>query len=43
MPEDHWLVKTNGFLIGDFTFMLNTDWMAKKQLNVNSVNHFYEQ
>ena len=24
-------------------FMLNTDWMAKKQLNVNSINHFYKQ
>ena len=22
--------------------MLNTDWMAKKQLNVNSINHFYK-
>ena len=31
------------FLIGDFIFMLNTDWMAKKQLNVNSINIFYKQ
>ena len=23
--------------------MLNTDWMAKKQLNVNSINIFYKQ
>ena len=37
-PEDDWLVKTNSFLIGDFIFMLNTDWMAKRQLNVNSIN-----
>ena len=28
-------------MIGDFIFMLNTDWMAKKQLNVNSINRFY--
>ena len=28
-------------MIGDFVFMLNTDWMAKKQLNVNSINRFY--
>ena len=21
--------------------MLNTDWMAKKQLGINSINHFY--
>ena len=23
--------------------MLNTDWMAKKQLNVNLINYFYKQ
>ena len=23
-------------------FMPNTDWMAKKQLNINSINHFYK-
>ena len=39
LPEDYWLVKTNSFLIGDFIFILNVDWMAKKQLNVNSINH----
>ena len=38
-----WLVKKNSFLTGDFIFMLNTDWMAKKQLNVNLINHFYKQ
>ena len=38
LPENDWLVKTNSFLSGDFRFMLNTDWMAKKQLNVNSIN-----
>ena len=42
LPEDDWSVKTNGFLIGDFKFILNTDWMTKKQLNVNSINHFYK-
>ena len=26
-------------MIGDFVFMLNTDWMAKRQLNVNSIYH----
>ena len=41
--ENDWLVKTNSFLFGDFIFMLDTDWMAKKQLNVNSINHFYKQ
>ena len=40
-PEDD-LVKFNSFPIGDFIFMLNTDWIAKKQLNVNSVNKFYK-
>ena len=40
MPEDDWLFKTNSFLIGDFIFMLSTDWMAKKQLNVSSIDHF---
>ena len=43
VPGDDWLFKTNSFQIGDFIFMLNTDWMAKKQLNVNSINHFYKQ
>ena len=33
LPEDNLLVKTNSSLIRDFIFMLNTDWMAKKQLN----------
>ena len=37
-PEDDWLVKTNRFLIGGFVFMLDIDWIAKKQLNVNSMN-----
>ena len=32
LPEDNWLVKTNSFLIGEFIFVLNADWMAKKQL-----------
>ena len=36
-------VKTNSFLNGDFIFILNTDWMAKRQLNINSINHFYKQ
>ena len=39
LPEDDWLVKNNSFQIGDFIFMLNTDWMAKKQLNVYLINH----
>ena len=39
LPVDDWLVKINSFLIGDFIFILNVDWMAKKQLNVNSINH----
>ena len=43
LPENDWLVKNNSSLIGDFIFMLNTDWMAKTQLNVNLVNHFYKQ
>ena len=43
MPEYDWLVETNGFLIGDFIFMLNADWMEMKQLNVNSINYFYKQ
>ena len=43
IPEDDWLVKTNSLVIGDFIFMLNTDWMTKRQLNVNSINHFYKQ
>ena len=43
LPEDDWLVKHNSFLIGGFIFMLNTDWMAKKQLYVNSISHFYKQ
>ena len=43
LPEDDWLVKTNSFLIGGFMFMLDTDWIAKKQLNLNSINHFYKQ
>ena len=36
------LVKTNSSLIGDLIFMLNTDWMTKKQLNIDSINHFYK-
>ena len=43
LPEHDWLVKTNSFLIGDFIFMLNADWMAKKQLDVNPFNHFYKK
>ena len=43
LPEDDWLVKTNSFLIGGFMFMLDTDWISKKQLNLNSINHFYKQ
>ena len=43
LPEDDWLVKTNNFLIGDFIFMANTDWMAKKQLDVNFINHLHKQ
>ena len=43
LPEDNWLVKTNRFLIGDFIFMLNVDWMAKKQLDVSSINHFFKK
>ena len=42
LPEDDWLVKSNSFLIGDFIFMLNTDWIAKKQLNVKSINYFHK-
>ena len=34
LPEDDWLVKTNSFLIGDLIFMLHTDRMAEKPLNV---------
>ena len=37
------LVKNNIFLIEVFIFMFNTDWMAKKQLNVNLINHFHKQ
>ena len=37
LPE----VKINNFVIGGFIF--NIDWMAKKQLNVNSINHIYKQ
>ena len=40
---DSWLVKTKSFLIGDFTFMTNTDWMTKKQLDANLINHLYKQ
>ena len=43
LTQDDWLVKTNSFLIGGFIFMLNTDWIVKKQLNVNSINYFYKQ
>ena len=43
LPEDNWLVKTNRFLIGDFIFMLNVDWMAKKQLDISSINHFFKK
>ena len=32
LPEDNWLVKTISFLIGEFIFVLNADWMTKKQL-----------
>ena len=37
------LVKNNIFLTEVFIFMFNTDWMAKKQLNVNLINHFHKQ
>ena len=41
--NNDWLVKAKSFLIGEFIFMLiYSDWMAKKQLDVNSVNHFYK-
>ena len=40
VPKDDWLVQTNSFLIGGFIFLLNVDWIAKKQLDVNSLNHF---
>ena len=33
----------NSFLTGDFIFMANTDWMTKKQLDVNLINHLYKQ
>ena len=42
LPEDDWLVKHNSFLTGGFIFMLNTDWMAKKQLYVNSISHLIQ-
>ena len=29
------LAKTDSSLLGDFIFMLNPDWIAKKQLDVN--------
>ena len=28
-------LKSNSFLIGEFIFILNSDWMGKKQLDVN--------
>ena len=41
--NNDWLVKAKSFLIGEFIFMLiYSDWMAKKQLDVNSINHFYK-
>ena len=43
LPEDNWLVEANRFLIGHFIFMLNVDWMAKKQLYVSSINHFFKK
>ena len=31
--ENDWLIETNSFLIGELIFILNTDWMAKNQLD----------
>ena len=36
LPEDDWLVETSSFSIGDFIFMLNTDWIVKKQMSIPS-------
>ena len=43
IPEDDWFVKTNSFLIGDLIFMASTDWMTKKQLDVNLINRLCKQ
>ena len=41
--NNDWLVKAKSFLIGEFIFtLIYSDWMAKKQLDVNSINHFYK-
>ena len=41
--NNDWLVKAKSFLIGEFIFMLiYSDWMAKNELDVNSINHFYK-
>ena len=31
--EYDWLIETNSFLIGDLILILDTDWMAYKQLD----------
>ena len=32
-----WLIKTNGFLIGEFIFVLNTDWRRNKWMLITSL------
>ena len=35
----HCLIETNSFLIGGFIFMLNADWMGRKNIKNVKVNH----